>query len=370
MATWSLSAAWVWPTEVILRRDRSLGGRANVPHRQSCHGTRACVAIPDARCVSCAVATNEQARHARCIRLSAAMKRVVTLFKETGVEWYEDEAPRKAASLAFYTLLSMAPLVLFSIALAGLAYGEDTARGQIAEQLSSVVGPQASAAIESVARNAHRSEAGPFSSVIGIIVLLFGASGVFAELQLTLNAIWGVKPRPGRGWKGLLRDRFLSFTMVLGVAFVLLVSLLLSTAVAAVGRFLSNALPGGEALWQLLNFGLSLGVITAVFGLIFKVIPDVQIRWRDVWVGAVVTALLFTLGKFVLGLYLGKSSFTSSYGAAGSLVALVIWVYYASQILFMGAEFTQVYARIFGATIKPSSQAVPANDSAAGAGAH
>jgi membrane protein len=161
---------------------------------------------------------------------------------------------------------------------------------------------------------------------------------------------------------GFLRDRFLSFTMVLGVAFMLLVSLVLSAALAAVGRFLSHSMPGGEAIWQILNFAFSIAVITGLFGLIFKVIPDVEVRWRDVWVGALVTAVLFSIGKFALGLYLGKSSFTSSYGAAGSIVALVVWVYYASQIVFMGAEFTQVYARMFGGDVEPSPQAVSVDD--------
>jgi membrane protein len=288
-------------------------------------------------------------------------KRIFTLLKDTAVEWSDDEAPQKAAALAYYTLLSTAPLVLFSIALAGLLYGEDAARGQVTDQLASVVGPQAADAIKGVAGSAHRSNAGVLSSIVGFAVLIFGASGVFGELQSALNAIWGVKPKPGRGWKGILRDRFFSFTMVLGVAFVLLVSLVLSAALSALGSYFSNALPGGEVVWQILNAVISLAVITGLFGLIFRVIPDIEIRWRDVWVGALVTALLFTLGKLVLGLYLGKSSFTSSYGAAGSLVALVVWVYYASQIVFLGAEFTQVYARIFGAPIRPSPQAVPAD---------
>lgn len=170
-----------------------------------------------------------------------------------------------------------------------------------------------------------------------------------------------MKPKPGRGVKGFLRDRFLSFTMVLGVAFVLLVSLLVSTVLSAMGTYLAGSLPGGETLWLVLNFAISLAVITFLFALIFKYVPDARIRWRDVWVGALVTALLFTLGKFLLGLYLGTSSVASSYGAAGSIVALVVWVYYAAQILFAGAEFTQVYARLFGADIQPSSQAVPAD---------
>jgi membrane protein len=258
-------------------------------------------------------------------------------------------------------LLSTAPLVLFSVALAGAAFGDDAARGQVADQVGAVVGPQAASAIQGVVRNAHREDSGALSSVVGFAVLLFGASGVFGELQTTMNAIWGVKPKPGRGIKGFLRDRFFSFTMVLGVAFMLLVSLLVSTALAAVGRFLAGALPGGEVLWQIVNFLVSIAIITGLFGLIFKVIPDIEIRWRDVWVGGLVTACLFTLGKFLLGLYLGKSSFASSYGAAGSVVALVVWVYYASQILFMGAEFTQVYAQMFGGKVRPSPQAVPAD---------
>jgi len=195
--------------------------------------------------------------------------RAITLIKDTAREWSEDEAPRKAASLAYYTLLSTAPLVVFSITLAGVAYGEEAARGQIAEQLSSVVGPQAAAAIQSVARNAHQSDSGPASTIIGFVVLLFGASGVFGELQSALNDMWGVKPKPGRGLKGLLRDRFLSFTMVLGVAFILLVSMIVSAGVSALGSYLSQALPGGEAVWQVLNFLLSLGIVTGLFTLIF-----------------------------------------------------------------------------------------------------
>ncbi|HKP56298.1 MAG TPA: YihY/virulence factor BrkB family protein [Polyangiales bacterium] len=292
---------------------------------------------------------------------------VIQLFKDTGLEWYEDEVPRKAASLAYYTLLSTAPLVLFSVAIAGLLFGEEAARGQVAGQISSVVGEQAATAIQNVARSAHQSDSGTLGSIVGIVVLLVGASGVFGELQTALNEIWGVKPKPGRGIWGFLRDRFWSFTMVLGVAFMLLVSLVISTALAALGRYLSGSLPGGEALWQILNFLISLGIITGLFGLIFKVVPDAEIRWRDVWVGALFTAVLFTLGKFGLGLYLGKSTVASSYGAAGSIVALVVWVYYAAQIAFLGAEFTQVYARLFGKDIQPSPQAMPIDKPAAAA---
>lgn len=285
---------------------------------------------------------------------------VWSLLKETISDWSDDSAARLAAALAYYTLLSIAPLVVLAVAIAGLAFGEEAARGQISEQIGAVVGEQAAEAVETIARNARAPETGVLSSVLGVIVLLFGASGVFGELQSSLDTIWEVQPKPGRGILGVIKDRFFSFTMVVGVAFLLLVSLVLSTVLAALGRYLSGALPGGAALWTALNFVLSLGLITLLFALIFKVVPDAEIRWRDVWVGALVTALLFTVGKLLIGLYLGRSSLVSSYGAAGSIVALVVWVYYSSQIVFLGAEFTQVYARRFGSRIKPSADAVPA----------
>jgi membrane protein len=183
---------------------------------------------------------------------------------------------------------------------------------------------------------------------------------VFGELQSSLNAVWEVAPKPGRGVLGQLRDRFLSFTMVLGVAFLLLISLLISSLLSAVGKMMAGALPGGEVLWQVVNFTFSLAVVTGLFALIFKVIPDAEVKWRDVWLGAAFTAILFTLGKFLLGLYLGKAAVGSAYGAAGSIIALVVWVYYAAQILLLGAEFTQVQARRHGHEIRPSAGAVTA----------
>jgi len=279
------------------------------------------------------------------------------LIRETADSWLEHHAPRLAASLAYYTLLSIAPLVVIAVALAGLVFGENAARGQISNQLGAIVGDQAAKGIEAVIANARSPSSGLASTVVGVVVLLFGASGIFGELQSTLDAIWDVEPKPGRGIWGTVKDRFISFTMVLGVAFMLLVSLVISAALSAAGHFFQSALPGGEAAWQILNFCVSLGVITVLFALIFKVVPDVDIRWADVWIGAAVTALLFSIGKFALGLYLGKSSITSSYGAAGSLVALAIWVYYAAQILFLGAEFTRVQARRHGTPIRPSPKA-------------
>lgn len=272
--------------------------------------------------------------------------------------WLDDEAPRLAASLAYYALLSLAPLVVLTISLAGLRFGEEAAKGEIAREVSTVVGPEAGRAIQSIVANAKAPGSGTVSTIIGVVVLLFGASGAFGELQAALDVIWAVKPKPGRGLLGILKDRTFSLAMVLCVAFLLLVSLILSAALSAAGRFFQTSLPGGETLWQIVNMLVSVAVTTLLFGLMLKIIPDAKIEWQDVWIGALVTALLFTLGKTLLALYIGKFGATSSFGAAGSLVALVIWVYYSSQVLFLGAEFTKVYACRFGKPIEPSDNAV------------
>lgn len=277
--------------------------------------------------------------------------------KETVSDWSDDNASRMAASLAYYALLSLAPLLVISIAVIGFFVGPEAARGQVAGELASVVGNQAADGIQAIAANAKSPAAGVVSTVVGVVTLFFGASGVFGELQSSLNAVWDVKPKPGRGLWGEVKARFLSFTMVLGVAFMLLISLLLSAMLSAVGTRFSGLLPGGEVLWQIVNFAFSLLVISGVFSLIFKYVPDVRVRWRDVWLGALVTALLFTLGKLLLGLYLGKAAVGSAYGAAGSIIALVVWVYYATQIFLLGAEFTQVQARRNGGKIEPAADA-------------
>jgi membrane protein len=207
--------------------------------------------------------------------------------------------------------------------------------------------------------SASQPKAGIIATVASIATLLFGASGVFGALQDALNTIWEVTPKPGRGMLGMLRDRFVSFTMLLGVGFLLLVALVLSAGLAALGKFLGGLLPIPEAVLQAMNFVISFGVITLLFALIYKILPDAEIRWSDVWTGAAVTALLFTIGKFVLGLYLGKGSAGSAYGAAGSLIVVLLWVYYSAQILFFGAEFTQVYANTYGSRVVPSPNAVP-----------
>ena len=261
------------------------------------------------------------------------------------------------APLALYALLSIAPLIVVSIVVASLLLGEEAARGQLSHQVGQVVGSQAGSAIEALVENARTPSAGLIGSGVGIAVLLFGASGVFGELQTALNQIWNVKARPGRGIRGLIRDRFFSFSMVMGVAFLLLVSLVVSAALSTLTAHFEHVL-AWPALWQLFNFLIGLGVSTVLFALIFKVVPDAKIAWRDVWVGGLATAILFSIGKFALAWYVGRSATVSPFGAAGSLVALVVWVYYSAQILFLGAEFAQVYATRYGLHIRPTSNAM------------
>jgi len=291
----------------------------------------------------------------------AVLRDVWGLLVQTATDWIDDKAPRLAAALAYYALLSLAPLIVLALAIAGFAFDEQAVRGGIARELGSLVGATGAAAVESIVKNAKAPAAGVVSTAVGSIVLLFGASGVFGELEAALDTIWEVAPRSGRGLMGMIRDRLFSFAMVMGVAFLLLVSLLVSAALAAVGGFLSGALPGGEVAWQVLNFVISFAVVAGLFALTFKTVPHARVAWRDVWVGAAVTALLFSLGKLLIGLYLGKASVSSAYGAAGSLVVLVIWVYYSASILLFGAEFTQVYASRFGSHIEPAAGAVRAS---------
>ena len=287
------------------------------------------------------------------------LKESFAILKQSASEWMEDQSPTLGAALAYYTVFSLAPLLIIAIAIAGLVFGPEAAQGQIFEQLRGLMGEASAKSMQDLVESANAKPAtGIFATVIGIVTLLFGASGVFGQLQTSLNAIWGVQPKPGRGFLGIIQDRILSFGFILVVGFLLLVSLVLTAAVALVGEWFGGMLPGMEFLIQILNSGLSLAVITLLFAMIFKFLPDAKIAWHDVWIGALITAALFTVGKFALGLYLGKSGVGSSYGAAGSLIVLLLWVYYSSQILFFGAEFTQVYANRFGSHVAPADNAV------------
>lgn len=284
------------------------------------------------------------------------------LFQETFKEWSEDKASRLAAALAYYTIFSIAPLLIIVIAIAGAVFGSEAAKGQIFRQIQGLVGTDGAQFIEIAIKNASQPHAGTIASIISLVLLLLGATGLFAELQDSLNTIWEVKPKPGRGVINIIRQRFLSFAMVLGIGFLLLVSLVISAALTAVVTYFSNVLPGIDFIWRLINVLLSFSITTVLFGLIFKVLPDAKLTWSDVLIGSAITSLLFSIGKFLLGQYLGNSSFGSTYGAAGSLVVILAWVYYAAQILFFGAEFTQVYARRYGTRIVPTKHAVPLNN--------
>ncbi len=271
-------------------------------------------------------------------------------------KWMDDKAPKLGAAVAFYTIFSLAPLLLISISLSGIIFGEDAARGKIVEEVQGLIGRNGAEIIQTAIKGASDMESGIIAAIISLITLFIGATAVFVELQDSLNMVWNIKPKPGRGIiKGLIRDRLISFSMVVGIGFLLLVSLIISAALSALTDYMSEhifAIPA--SILQLANIIVSLFIFFLVFSMIFKVLPDVEIHWSDVWMGALVTAVLFELGKYLIGLYLGNSSYSSTYGAAGSLVILLLWVYYSAQIVFLGAEFTQVYSNKFGSGILPS----------------
>jgi len=276
------------------------------------------------------------------------MKRYFGLFKQTFTEFGQDKVPRLGAALAYYTIFSIAPLLLIAIAIAGAVLGREAVQGELFAQLRGVLGKTAAEAVQEMVKNAAKPKTGAIATVAGVITLILGASGVFGQLKDALNTIWDVKPKKTSGVMGFIKERFLSIAMVFGVAFLLLVSLILDTVLATMGKFAQNHLPGGEALWQIVQIAFSFCVVTVLFAMIFRFLPDLKIQWHDVWFGAALTSLLFVIGKFALGIYLGKAAVGSSFGAAGSLVVLLLWVYYSAQILLFGAEFTQVYARSTG----------------------
>lgn len=269
----------------------------------------------------------------------------IQLLKDAARAWSDDNAARLAAAVAFYTVLSTTPLLVVAVAVASLVFGEDAARGKIGAELSRFVGPTAGEGIEALLVHAQAPGEGVLGSLIGIGVLLFGASAVFVELQAALNSIWNVPPDPTSGIWEYAKKRFFTFVLVLGVALLLLASLVLSALLSIASNYFAYLLPGNTVVLEAINFVVSGVVIALLFALVFKVIPDANVAWHDVWPGAFTTALLFSVGKLVLGWYLGRASVASPYGAAGSVMVLVIWVYYAAQIFFFGAEFTHVFAQ-------------------------
>jgi membrane protein len=304
----------------------------------------------------------------------APVKAVWSLFKQAIDAWTEDYVPSMGAALSYYTLFSIAPLLLIVIGLAGLVFGGDAARGEIFGQLRGLMGDEGAAAVERLLQAADKPEGGAIATVTGTAMLLLGAMTVFGELQNALDRIWRAPARKkASGWWNLLHSRLLSFGMILGVAFLLMVSLVMSALVSALGKLWGPAVHGWETIAHLIDILVSFGIVTVLFAMIYKLIPRVRIRWRDVWVGAAVTAALFAVGKLLIGLYLGKSTVASAFGAAGSLVVMMVWVYYSAQIFLLGAEFTWIYAHTYGsrrgelrprpedsAPVEPRSPAGPA----------
>jgi membrane protein len=267
------------------------------------------------------------------------------LFTQTCDEWIRDDAPYLGAALAFYSMFSLAPLLLLVLVVADIMFGPDAAQGRIVSEIRDMIGESGAHALQSmVLDSSQKKETGLIANLLGLGILLFGASGVFAALQKAMNIIWDVKVKPGRGLRGFFYDRLLSYIMVLVSGFLLLASVLISAALS----ILVTYMPDVKFIVEGLNFTISFSIISLLFGLIFKYVPDAHVSWRDVSIGALLTAFLFTVGKAAIGFYIGHSAFTSYYGAAGSLVVILAWVYYSAQILFFGAEFTQVYAKLSG----------------------
>jgi membrane protein len=285
---------------------------------------------------------------------------VFGLLKQTFQEWLEDKAPQLGAALAYYTVFSLAPLILVLLAIVGVIFRDDPAGAwnKITEQMSYFLDPSAVQVVQSIAQKASEPGKSTIATIIGVALAIFGASGVFGQLQDALNTIWGVKAKPGGGIWWFLRSRFLSFAMVAGVCFLLLVSLTLESLLKAFSHYVQSVLPGGIVVALTVYLIFDFAVVVLLFAMIFKFLPDVKIQWRDVWIGAVMTAILFGIGKWLLGFYLGSGAAGSAYGAASSLITLLLWVYYSSQILLFGAEFTQVYAARAGRAFKPTEYAV------------
>ena len=279
------------------------------------------------------------------------VKSLWPLIKESVAQWSDDYAPSMGAALAYYTIFSIAPLIVIAIAVAGFVFGADAARGEIFAQLRGMIGDEGAAAIQGLVKSASEPEKGTFAAIAGVVTLLVGATTVFGELQSDLDRIWDVPKSNESGIKALLRGRLLSFGMILGIGFLLLVSLILSAGLAALAKFWDAWFEGWAFALQAVNFVVSFAIITGLFAMIYKLLPRCRIEWKDVWVGAMVTSLLFALGKLLIGLYLGKSSVTSGFGAAGSLVIVLVWVYYSSQIFLLGAEFTKTYAHSHGSLV-------------------
>jgi membrane protein len=288
-----------------------------------------------------------------------SLKSIGGMLGETVNRFVADDAPRLGAALAYYTVISLAPLLLVFVGVMGQVLGREAARGEIIGQISGTIGPEAAELVQQALEAAGRDNSGIVATIVGVVALFIGATTVFANLSGSLNTIWGVEPVPGEG--GLLRqirnffvNRLTTFVVLLGIGLLLLVSFFVSAGIEAAATFFADQLPVPSGTLQLVNIGISLGITTLLFAYIYRTIPDVQLTWHDVFAGAFITAVLFTLGKYLIGLYIGRSSIGSAYGAAGALIVLLVWIYYSAWIFFLGAEFTQVYATRRGGGLEPA----------------
>ena len=280
---------------------------------------------------------------------------ILRMFRSALRAWWDDDAARLGASLAYYTLFAIAPILLVATAIAGMVFGAEAVRGEIVGQLDHLIGREGARAVQSLLEGASQRRTGILATVFGSITFVVAATGAFLELQSALNTIWRVKPNPGTNFKAFVLDRVRSFGLVVAIGFLLMVSLAVTAALAALNGWLARYAPSMPLLWSGVSMFVSLVVTTGLFALLFRFLPDVHLRWRDVMTGALATAVLFTIGQQLIGLYLGQSSMSSSYGAAGSVMILLLWVYYSCQILLFGAEFTRVYAQRDGAKPAPES---------------
>ena len=278
---------------------------------------------------------------------------MLSIFGAALKAWWDDDVPRLGASLAYYTLFAIAPVLLVATAIAGMVFGAEAVRGEVVGQLDQLIGREGARAVQSLLEGANQRQSGIVATVVGSVAFLVAATGAFLELQAALNTIWRVKPNPAVNLRAFVFDRLRSFGLVVAIGFLLMVSLAVTAALAAFGGWLSGRSPGIPLVWSGVTVLVSLVVTAALFALLYRVLPDVRLRWRDVSVGAVVTAVLFTVGQQFIGLYLGRSSVASSYGATGSVMILLLWVYYSCQILLLGAEFTRAYALRHGARPAP-----------------
>ncbi len=280
--------------------------------------------------------------------------------KDTFSEWSTDKCPRLGAALSYYTVFSLAPVLIMAIAIAGLFLGHDAAQGKIVDELSGMLGTEAAKLLQAAVLKSSEHQAGVWATIVGLATLLVGATGVMVELQDALNTVWKVLPKPGASVKRFVRARILALALVLTLGFLLLVSLVLSAGLEVFVKWAGSWLPKWVALGYILNYVVGVGVIALFFALLFKWLPDAKVAWKDVWFGALVTSILFHVGKYLIALYIGRASVASTFGAAGSLAVLLVWIYYSSQILLLGAEMTRAYSNRYGSHVVPDENAIPA----------